>query len=207
MEKINNEYTFTEASEKMVDFLKLMGDLDKDFKLPDPAECLIDELERRKKLLDEFNKLQKEHEEQKEKLHKTTKKLVEANKSRNALLIEHDMLNKHINELSTKNKKLDEKCKQLEKEKDIKLSLSESLDKSEKSDVTLSNTFISSLAASYERSEKEKEEMLKRLQDSNTMKNILQDKVASQEEEIKTLKNYINSIETKLGLNNNLGGK
>lgn len=205
MEKINNEYTFTEAAEKMVDFLKLMGDLDKDFKLPDPAECLIDELERRKKLLVEFNKLQKEYEEQ-------TKKYAKAISRRNELLVKNNDLEKLVTELTDKNKKLNEKCKQLKQEKNLKLSLSESLDKSEKSDVTLSNTFISSLAASYEKSEKEKEREHEKVVEANkkvlqlteekdklTEENeLLHQKVATREREIESLNEYIKSLESRL---------
>lgn len=174
---VGNEYTFSEAAENMVNFLKLMGYLDKDFKLPDPAKCLIDELDRKKKLLDESNKLQKEHEEQ-------TKKYAKAISGHNELLVKNNDLEKLVTELTDKNKRLNEKCKQLKKEKELKLSLSQPSVEPDKSDVTLSNTFISSLAASYEKSEKEKEREHEKLVEANKKKKCLEDKVALQEEEI-----------------------
>ena len=61
MKKINGEYTFSEAVAKLMEERKrlsvLLGDkVPDDFKLPDPAECLIEELENEKKLFDKFNK-------------------------------------------------------------------------------------------------------------------------------------------------------
>ena len=66
MNKINGEYTFSEAVKKVIERRKfinaLFGDsVVDDVKLPDPAECLIEEVEREKKLLDKFNKLQKDY--------------------------------------------------------------------------------------------------------------------------------------------------
>ena len=219
MNKIIGKYTFSEAVEKVIEERKRlawMNPSDKlpyDFKLPDPAECLIEEVENEKKLFDKFNKLKTEHEEQGETLCKTRKKLAKKDKKCHKLSKENKKLNKQIAEekakndnltkenkkLTDKNKNLDKECKQLKKEKEPKLSLSHN------QDTTLSNTFISSLSASYEKSEKEKEEIHKKLQESNIQKDAFADKVATQEEEIKRLKSYINSLETKLYLKNNLG--
>ena len=245
MNKIIGKYTFSEAVEKVIEERKRLAwmnpsdKLPDDFKLPDPAECLIEEVENEKKLFDKFNKLKTEHEEQGETLCKTRKKLAKKDKKCHKLSKENKKLNKQITTLTTKNKKLSDaesnkqvlkltkeneiltnekeeltrqittlttknknlnkKCKQLKKEKELKLSLSHN------QDTTLSNTFISSLSASYEKSEKEKEEIHKKLQESNIQKDAFADKVATQEEEIKRLKSYINSLETKLYLKNNLG--
>ena len=220
MNKIIGKYTFSEAVEKVIEERKRLAwmnpsdKLPDDFKLPDPAECLIEEVENEKKLFDKFNKLKSEHEEQGETLCKTRKKLAKKDKKCHKLSKENKKLNKQIAEekakndnltkenkkLTDKNKNLDKECKQLKKEKEPKLSLSHN------QDTTLSNTFISSLAASYEKSEKEKEEIHKKLQESNIKNNALVNKVATQEEEIKRLKSYINSLETNLSLKNNLGG-
>ena len=111
MKKINGEYTFSEAVAKVMEERKrlnaLLGDrsLD-DFKLPDPAECLIEELEREKKLLDKFNKLQKDYEEQGETLCKTRKKLAKKDKKYNKLSKENEELNKQIAEEKAKNDNL-----------------------------------------------------------------------------------------------------
>ena len=219
MNKIIGKYTFSEAVAKVIEErkrLSWMNPSDKlpdDFKLPDPAECLIEEVENEKKLFDKFNKLKTEHEEQGETLCKTRKKLAKKDKKCHKLSKENKKLNKQIAEekakndnltkenkkLTDKNKNLDKECKQLKKEKEPKLSLSHN------QDTTLSNTFISSLSASYEKSEKEKEEIHKKLQESNIQRNALKDKVAIQEEKIKTLESYINSLETNLGLKNKLG--
>ena len=186
MKKINDEYTFSEAVAKVMEERKrlnaLLGDrsLD-DFKLPDPAECLIEEVENEKKLFDKFNKLKTEHEEQGETLCKTRKKLAKKDKKFHKLSKENKKLNKQLAEekakndnltkenktLKDKNKNLDKECKQLKKEKEPKLSLSHNQDTSHNHDTTLSNSFISSLAASYEKSEKEKEREHEKLVESN----------------------------------------
>ena len=85
MKKINGEYTFSEAVEKVIERRKfinaLLGDsVVDDVKLPDPAECLIEEVENEKKLFDKFNKLKTEHEEQKEILYKTYEQLDDMDK-------------------------------------------------------------------------------------------------------------------------------
>ena len=118
MKKINGEYTFSEAVAKVMEERKrlnaLLGDrsLD-DFKLPDPAECLIEELEREKKLLDKFNKLQKDYEEQGETLYKTRKKLAKKDKKYNKLSKENEELNKQIAEEKAKNDNLTKENEEL----------------------------------------------------------------------------------------------
>ena len=118
MKKINGEYTFSEAVAKVMEERKrlnaLLGDrsLD-DFKLPDPAECLIEELEREKKLLDKFNKLQKDYEEQGETLCKTRKKLAKKDKKYNKLSKENEELNKQIAEEKAKNDNLTKENEEL----------------------------------------------------------------------------------------------
>ena len=107
MKKINGKYTFSEAVAKVMEERKrlsvLLGDkLPDDFKLPDPAECLIEELENEKKLLDKFNKLQKDYEEQSETLCKTRKKLAKKDKKYNKLSKENEELNKQIAEEKAK---------------------------------------------------------------------------------------------------------
>ena len=251
MNKINGKYTFSEGVAKVMEERKrlsvLLGDkLQDDFKLPDPAECLIEEVEREKKLLDKFNKLKKEYEDQKETFYKTYEQLVDMDKKCHKLSKENEELNKQITTLTAKNKKLGaaesnqkvlkltkenenltnekeeltrqittlttknknlyKKCKQLKKEKEPKLSLSHN------QNTTLSNTFISSLAASYEKSEKEKEREHEKLVESNKKvlklteenKNLtnevkrLKQKDAMRENQIESLNEYINFLESRL---------
>ena len=131
MKKINGEYTFSEAVAKVMEERKrlnaLLGDrsLD-DFKLPDPAECLIEEVENEKKLFDKFNKLKTEHEEQGETLCKTRKKLAKKDKKYNKLSKENEELNKQIAEekakndnLTKENEELRDKNKNFDKESNL----------------------------------------------------------------------------------------
>ena len=225
MNKIIGKYTFSEAVEKVIEERKRLAwmnpsdKLPDDFKLPDPAECLIEEVENEKKLFDKFNKLKTEHEEQGETLCKTRKKLAKKDKKCHKLSKENKKLNKQLAEekakndnltkenkkLTDKNKNPDKECKQLKKEKEPKLSLSHN------QDTTLSNTFISSLAASYEKSEKEKEREHEKLVESNKKvlklteenKNLtnevkrLKQKDAMRENQIESLNEYINFLESR----------
>ena len=187
MEKINNKYTFSKAAERMVELQKGIGWLDPNFELKDQSDLLIDEFEKEDKLVDIIVKAQQDY----DKLIKEYAKVINS----------RDKLEQRVTVLTDKNKKLNEKCKRLKRKKNLKLSL----DKSEKSDVTLSNTFISSLATSYEKSEKEKEREHEKVVESNKKVNklteendLLHQKVAMREREIESLNEYIKSLESRL---------
>ena len=119
MKKINGKYTFSEAVEKVIEERKRLAwmnpsdKLPDDFKLPDPAECLIEEVENEKKLFDKFNKLKSEHEEQGETLCKTRKKLAKKDKKCHKLSKENKKLNKQIAEEKAKNDNLTKENEEL----------------------------------------------------------------------------------------------
>ena len=112
MNKIIGKYTFSEAVEKVIEERKRLAwmnpsdKLPDDFKLPDPAECLIEEVENEKKLFDKFNKLKTEHEEQGETLCKTRKKLAKKDKKCHKLSKENEKLTKENEALHDKNDEL-----------------------------------------------------------------------------------------------------